>query len=47
MTTYILMGCSFGLGLLIAIWGLWEGARISKAQQCEDEAEAKELSGRH
>ncbi|TDN62143.1 hypothetical protein [Paraburkholderia sp. BL10I2N1] len=23
MDTYILLGCGFGLGLLIAIWGIW------------------------
>ncbi|MBY8604901.1 MAG: hypothetical protein IOC39_05385 [Burkholderia sp.] len=23
METYVLLGCGFGLGLLIAIWGIW------------------------
>ncbi|KVH48590.1 hypothetical protein WL93_15515 [Burkholderia diffusa] len=23
MDTYVLLGCGFGLGLLIAIWGIW------------------------
>jgi hypothetical protein len=40
MTTYILMGCGFGLGLLIAIWGLWEDAKASKAQRRRQDADA-------
>jgi hypothetical protein len=24
METYILLGCGFGLALLIAIWGIWK-----------------------
>ncbi|CAM2172101.1 hypothetical protein L810_3086 [Burkholderia sp. AU4i] len=24
METYVLLGCGFGLGLLIAIWGIWQ-----------------------
>ncbi|QVN22853.1 hypothetical protein [Burkholderia pyrrocinia] len=23
METYVLLGCGFGLGLLIAVWGIW------------------------
>ncbi|WP_186451755.1 MULTISPECIES: hypothetical protein [Burkholderia cepacia complex] len=23
METYVLLGCGLGLGLLIAIWGIW------------------------
>ncbi|VWC28149.1 hypothetical protein BLA15816_06278 [Burkholderia lata] len=24
METYVLLGCGFSLGLLIAIWGIWQ-----------------------
>jgi len=24
METYVLLGCGFGLGLLIAVWGIWQ-----------------------
>lgn len=30
MDTYILSGCGFGLGLLIAIWGIWNLRQPSK-----------------
>lgn len=23
MDTYVMLGCGFGLGLLIAMWGMW------------------------
>jgi hypothetical protein len=30
MDTYIVLGCGFGMGLLIAIWGLWNLRQPSK-----------------
>jgi len=24
METYVLLGCGLGLGLLIAVWGIWQ-----------------------
>jgi hypothetical protein len=30
MDTYILLGCGFGFGLLIAIWGIWSLRQPSK-----------------
>ncbi|RKE25224.1 hypothetical protein B0G76_6748 [Paraburkholderia sp. BL23I1N1] len=40
MDTYVLLGCGFGLALLIAIWGIWN-LRQSPEQEV-DERDAKD-----
>jgi hypothetical protein len=48
MDTYVLLGIGFGLGLLIAIWGIWNlrdsalpqaGQRVTKGAVGHHEAE--------
>ncbi len=40
MSTYVLLGCGFGIGLAIAIWGIFDARKHSRHESLEHDDHA-------
>ncbi|OTP65415.1 hypothetical protein PAMC26510_08125 [Caballeronia sordidicola] len=36
MSTYVLLACGFGIGLSIAIWGIFDARKHSRRESADD-----------